>query len=224
MAHLYLVPNWFFGISIFLELLFAVVTIAVAYYSYKIYKLSGQRETKIFSLAFLFIAVSYILWACINFFIAAQLNQNLRALDFQEIGRIIGLNQFAIYAFFVFFIIGLITLTYTTLKINNRRTYILIILTSLLGLFLSCNVSLTFYLLSSVLLFLISGYYYEEYQLRKNKKTLITLVAFTCLFFGNLNFIFTANNYVYYVIGHILKLAAYGLILFNLVSIFKKQK
>jgi len=46
MNEMYLVPNWFFGLDIGMELLFAVITILIAVIAFKIYSMTQDRKVK----------------------------------------------------------------------------------------------------------------------------------------------------------------------------------
>lgn len=221
MVLLYLSPTWFAGYDIFLEVLFALVTLAIAFYSLKIYKLSGQRESKLFGISFLLISISYSLWAILNGFALSQLNENQCALYLENVGMLINLG---IYGHILFFLSGIATLAYMTLKIESLKAYSLILLLVLLATILVEEKQMIIYLLSSILLIYIISAYIEEYSKNKNKKVLMILLAFFFLFFGRLDFIFSTISYRFYVLGHVLELAAYALALISLILVIKHQQ
>ena len=220
MVHLPIVPEWFFGYDIFLELAFAIITLVVSFYAFKIYKLSGQRQSKLFGTAFLFISISYFIQSFLNFFRISVLDENI--CEALKIVSVNFLNTTGIYTHIIFFGIGLITLTYMTLRIKNAKTYSLLAILFLLSILFSSNTLFLFYLLSSILLIYIVTHYLINYLKNKQTKTLLVLVAFAFLLFGSIHFIFSVNHGLYYVIGHFLELIAYLLILINLILVVKK--
>lgn len=220
MVHLPFVPEWFFGYDVLLELAFAVITLIVSFYAFKIYKLSGQRQSKLFGTAFLFISVSYFVQSFLNFLIISKLNENICATF--KINSIHFFNTLGVYTHIILFGIGLVTLTYMTLRIKNVKTYSLLLIITILSLLLSSNTLYLFYLLSSVLLIYIFVHYLTNYLNNKQSKTLLVLIAFAMLLFGHIHFIFSLNHGLYYVIGHFLELVAYLLILINLILVVKK--
>jgi len=220
MANLYMVPNWFLGYDLILELAFAIISLIVSIYSFKIYRLSEQTQSKLFGIAFLFISISYFIQSFLNFTIISKLNENIRII--LKIISVNVLNTIGIYAHILFFITGLITLTYMTLKIKSAKTYSLLFITIILSLVFSSNKLYLFYLLSSILLIYILIHYLTNYLKNKQSKTLLVLAAFAFLLFGSIHFIFAVNHSLYYVIGHSLELIAYLLILINLILVVRK--
>ena len=53
-------PSWFSGIDISLELLFVAVTMAIAFFAYKAYKVVNKREVLFFGIAFFSIGLGYL--------------------------------------------------------------------------------------------------------------------------------------------------------------------
>ena len=158
MVNIYLAPRWFFGYDVMLELAFAVITLIVGIYAFKVYKLSGQRQSKLFGIAFLFISVSYFIQSFLNFAIISKLNEKIcTAL---KINSVDVLNSIGLYAYMLFFITGLITLVYMTLRFKSVKTYSLSLIIIILSLLFTSNSLHLFYLLSSILLIYIFIHYF----------------------------------------------------------------
>jgi len=221
MINIYVVPEWFFGYDIVLELIFAVVTLLVSYYAFKVYKLSGQDQPKLFGISFLLISLSYIIQSIFNFIFVDKLED---ITSYQSIININILHALGVYSHILFFVLGLITLTYMTLKVKNIKISSLLFIIVLVALFFSSNVLYSFYLISSILLAYILLFYIINYWKNRQHKTILVLIAFAFLMFGNVHFIFSMNHSLYYVIGHLLGLIAYMLILANLVLVIRKSK
>lgn len=214
----YFSPEWFFGYNIILELLFVAIILAVSYYALKIYKLSGLRQSKLLSLGFLFIAASYFVQSVNNFWVISQINKGVStALE------IIGVSAFNITGYFLqifFFLLGLITLLYMTLGFSNKKVYSLIALITLVCLILATNKMYAFYLLSSIFLVYLVVHFSLNYV--KKKQSLLMLIAFAFLLFGSVQYLFSFNHSLFYVIGHFSELIAYSLILVNLILVVKR--
>jgi hypothetical protein len=220
MGNIYLVPTWFFGYDVALELLFAVITLAVSIYALRLYRLSGQKQSRFFGLGFLFISASYFVQSFINFAIISKLNENIcTVLKINSIAlwNYIGMNIYA-----VLFLSGLITLVYTTFKIDNPKLYSLLLLTLLASMLSNPNMLHVFHLISSILLVYLVMHYLMTYLKKKKSRVTLVLVAFIFILFGNVHFIFSINHSPYYVIGHLLELVGYICILTNLVRTVKK--
>lgn len=221
MATLYLLPNWFFTYSVIFEIIFALITGFVAFYAFKVYLLCKQNESKLLSMGFAFISASYILWAIVNLSLIDRLSSGISAV---ELSNIVSLGMIGVYTHIFLFIIGLLTVTYTNLKVNNAKVYSLILLLSILALFMTDSKGSAYYILATIFFGYIAATHLSSYIKNRNSKSLIILIAFALLFISHIYFIFAARSYMYYVIGHSVSLAGYILILFGLILIIKNEQ
>jgi hypothetical protein len=215
-------PTWFFGIDVALEFLFAIILLAVALFGFKIYKSTCQRYVKYFSIAFLFIGISYVIQSIFNYLVVSKLNETVCYVI--KVNSIALFNLYGMYAHMFFMTIGLVILVYMTFKIEDKRPLWLLMIISLLAIFFSYNTLYIFFLLSSVYLIFLVWHFLDNYLRNKTKNSLIIVVAFLFLFFGSIHFTFSMNHSLFYVVGHILELFAYLLILVNLLTIKKNEK
>ncbi len=222
MANVFLVPGWFYGYDILLEFIFAIVTLVVSYFSYKIYRLTDENKLKLFSLAFLFFSISYTIQSLLNLKILGQISN--RAISMFELMSINSFNALGIFAQIIFFTVGLITLLYMALDLDNKRVYFLLLLITLPILFFSSNSLFLFYLLASIMLAFVAIFYFQNYIEKKSIKSLWVFIAFDFIFLGQIHFLFSLNHALYYVLGHFLEFAAYVILLVNLLSISKNGK
>lgn len=220
MVSISFIPDWFLNYGIIFELAFALITLFVSIYSFRVYRLSEQKKSRTFGVAFLLISISYFIQSIINFSIISELNE--KVLNILEFRNLITLDNIAIFFHMIFFIFGLITLVYMILGGKNRLIYIISLVVSALFVFASAGNLAFFYIFSSLLLIFILSDYVINYFKNKKDKTFLVMIAFFCLLIGHLNFIFLANNQIIYVIGNFLELAAYILILINLIRVIKK--
>jgi hypothetical protein len=222
MTHLYLVPNWFFGFDIGLEILFGIITLAVALSAWRIYKISEEKSMKNFGTGFLFVALSYIAWAIVNLSLFFQVHQGpmgIPPMDFVIIGSL------GIYAHMLLLAIGLITLVYATLGSSSLKTYYLMLGLGLVAVVASLDKIATFRIISVFLISYIVYHFFLQWREHKNKNLFYTFIAFTLLLLSNLDFAFFGNYYSSYVIGHFLEFFAYLIILKNLITInFAKKR
>ena len=219
MVNVFLVPRWFYGYDIFFELIFAIITLIVSYYSYKMYKLTNESQLRLFSISFLFFSAYYFIQSFLNLGILEQINN--KAISMFNLMNINFFNTFGIFLQAIFFTIGLVTLLYMTLDLDSKKIYLLLLLITLPLLFFSSNGLLLFYLLASILLVFIALFYFKNYTEKKSINSLLVFIAFDFLLFGQIHFIFSVNHAIYYVIGHFLELTAYIMILINLILISK---
>jgi hypothetical protein len=220
MAHLAFIPEWFFAYGLVFGLAFAIITLAVSLYSFKIYRLSGQRQSKLFGTAFLFFSISYFIEFFLNLSIVSELNEKIISLiDFQNI---ITLTNLSIVIHMILFTLGLVTLFYMILNVKNKWIYSGLMLASVLFLLFSANKIIYFFIISSLLLIIISIYYFQHSIKHKNSKSIPIVLAFFFLLVGHIHFIFSINYEIEYVLGSFLELAAYILVLVNLLRVLKK--
>ncbi len=215
MSQLYFIPHWFFGYDIALEVLFALVTLGVAFYSLYIFKLSAERGCKVFGLAFISISLSYFLWAGVNFFIVSRLADSSRTLSLDNLSAI---GFIGVYGHMLLLLLGWATLAYSTLNTKGYRAYSLFVSLPLILLIFSAHKAVSFYFTSSLLILYVIFHYVAEYKQTGKITTFLVLLAFIFLFLGNLDFTFASVQHVTYVIGHAFHFIAYMLILASLVK------
>lgn len=216
----YLIPKWFFGFDIALELFFGVITLLVAIYSLYIYKLSAQRECRLFGLGFVAISLSYFIWGAINAFISYALNENTITVPLSNLSF---LGYVGVYSYILFHILGLTILAYMTLNLKGNRSYVLFTSLPLLLVIFSQHKAIAFYFVSSFLLLFVTVHYFLEHRDKKNLTTLFSFFAFVLIFLGNVNFTFAAIHQSPYVIGHVLELLGYLFILVSFVLTVLKR-
>jgi len=224
MGNIFITPQWFFGYDILLEMMFAVIALLVCFYSWKIYKISQENHLRLFSWAFLFIGLSYIVQSSLNFIIFSNLDDVVSgAINLQSVYH---LTLFGIYLHSILFLLGLLLLAYISLKIDNIRAFVLLLLLTFSTLYFSPYKTFILYLLSTILLLFTSYYYLTTYLVNRKLTTLMIFFAMLFLFVSNISFILATDKSLYYVIGHILELVAYILVLGSLLIILKvgKQK
>jgi len=219
MFETYLIPNWFFGFDIAMELLFAIITFLVSVFAFKINSVTKERKIKLFGIGFLLISLSYFVWAGLNYWFVGLAQDGFREISINQ-AAIIGL--ISLYAYITLFTIGLVTLVYVSCNNPGGRTYYIMVGLSLLVIASSLYKLISFRILSIFLISFILYRYFEDYLKNKNKKTLLISLAFALLVLSNIDFLFLSVYYEAYVIGHILELAAYLLILVNLIKSVKR--
>ncbi len=222
MANFMIIPTWFLGYNIILEAVFALITLIVSRYAFKLYKLSEQRQLMLFGMAFLSISISYFIQSLLNFAILFNLTEDI--CHMVKANNLNSLNFIGVYTYVIFFTFGLMLLFFMTLRIKDAKIFSLIFLIVLSAIFLSANILFMFYLVSSIMLLSVCLHYLKNYLDKKQTKTLLVLIAFVFLLFGRVHFIFALNHGTYYVLGHVLELGAYGLILINLLRVLSKNE
>jgi len=223
MEVIHIIPSWFLGLNIALEILFAIVTGVIAYYAFKIYRISDQRELKLFGASFTFLSVSYIFLTLINLLFLSVTQGNIHSLN---VDRIIDLKDVFVGLFVFSFLLGFVTLFYTTLKIESGRVYTLLAILFIVAINYTADKSFMIYFLASIFLLFINYHYFREYYLKKNKNTLLTFIGMTFLLASNISLIVEANYFIptMYVVSNALEFVGYGFIIASFVNALKNGK
>jgi len=215
MKYNYIIHDWFFGFDIAMELLFAVIVIALSIVSARIYFITRETKIGLFSAAFGMIGISYIIWATANILFVKAVSEGFREITFD---KFLHYDIFAAYAFMVLFTTGLLFLVFTSCDFKGVRAFSLVLGLSLMVIGASQYKLVTFRILSVFFLIFIVFHYINEYATNKNSKTFWILIAFTLLMLGSADFMFSSKYHYAYVIGHVLELSAYLVMLSVLVK------
>jgi len=171
---------------------------------------------KCFSIGFLLISLSYLVWAIINVLALSSLQQLPAELSLQ---KAFALGVLGIFLHMALYSIGLITLTYATITKRNPKIYYLLLGLGLTAIVASANKIITFRIVSVFLLSAIVYHFFVKWKENGNRNLFYSFIAFSLLLLSNLEFALATNSYMAYTVGHFLELAAYLIILRNLVKI-----
>lgn len=221
MTYVYVVPKWFFGTSIALEVLFALATFFVAFYSFRVARIYRDKAINLMTVGFVFVALSYLSKAAVNVFLLREITTGYLALSLSNLNSVASAG---FYLYISFYLIGLILLTYMTFKSSNADLFLLITVLSFIGIWVSPDKVFAFSIISAVMLCIITLHFARSYERNKNGRTLLIFLGFLGLLLVGIGFTFAEGYYVNYVVGHLLELASYGLILASIFSLTKKRK
>ncbi|MFA5856049.1 MAG: hypothetical protein WC867_01725 [Candidatus Pacearchaeota archaeon] len=219
MALAYYLPNWFFMYDLILELSFAVILGLVAFLAFRIYKITSHKQTFWLGLGFSFIALSNLIESVLNILIIIKTDNLLSILNNISFSL---LNDLSVYSHILLRIIGLTILVYMTFKLEKIQVLGLMLITSILILFFSKDFIYSYYLLSTIYLLVISGYFIKSYFRTKRASTFLIMLAFIFLTIDTTIFVLWRNHELSYVLGHFPELLAYLLILWNFLLVRKK--
>jgi hypothetical protein len=208
----YAISQGFMNLNILFTLAFAVTTLLVSFISYKVYKLTGRNELKLFSFAFLSFALAYILQLILGIVLKYKLETVVRA-KFRTAVPFITASTFSHE---ILFSIGLILLIYMTCKTKSKQLLGLLFGLVLIPIVFNPISIHVFHVITSFMLMFIVWFYYKNYRQHKNLKTKLVLIAFMFLFISNLTFVFATRQGLFFILGRSLELIAYVCVLVNL--------
>ncbi|MFQ5620620.1 MAG: hypothetical protein ACE5FT_02130 [Candidatus Nanoarchaeia archaeon] len=213
----FLPEYWFFGLDTLFEFVFFLITLIIAYYAYRAWKLTNKHNPKYFYTGFGLISASYLIKSVTNWVLHFRINQGTFTQDVQAF--YLWIFAWGYYGHLLLMLAGLILLTFIALKNPNRRTrwltFLLVIALSLQSEFKVAN----YYVSSTILLLIIFYHYLKVYLKCMDWRSLIPLGGFTALLTSRILFLFAEKHILFYVTGHLVELAAYSLLLLNLLLV-----
>ncbi len=215
-------PSWFLTLQVALQIVFALVTILVAFYSYKVYKLSKQRSIMIFGVAFLGMGAAYAIQAVLNYAVVIGVSTT-NIIGTSATSSVIPLSVVAVFLHMFAMTGGLILLSYVTLKERSFKLFSLISSLAFVALLFSSHPQLVFFLITGLLLFFITGQHIQRYARSNSKGSLYVGVGFGLWLLGQTQLALAHFFDGLYVSGHVFVLAAFIVFLWNLARMFVKK-
>ena len=207
-----------------MQVVFALVTLGVAYYAYRVHRLSRQRSPLLFGMAFLGVSGAYFVQALFNYLllIGIRTQHIMGTSNPNVVNGAFQLSVFAVYLHMILMIAGVSLLAYVTLKERGAKIYLLLLFISMVGLFLTFHPSLLFYLIISIFLAFITAQHYQRHMKRPNKNTLLVFLGFGMVFLGTVQLAFATALSALYVSGHFIVLLGYLVLLASLLRIVRR--
>src|SRR3989338_4530237 len=232
MVKIVMSPNWFRGIDSLFEVVSLITCLLVAYFGFKIYDFANQRKYKTVAFSFLAIALSFAIKVITNLSIYFQYNKlklsllSAMASTFPVItSKIIEIQLIYYAGYFAYrflFLLGLILLLSTVLRVSDKRILSIFIVFSIIAAFFSYYYYYTFHIISTVLLFYIFLYFYENYSIKKLKSARYLTISFFLLLISQLVFIFVMFDSEVYVFGEVTQLVGFLVLLYYYFTVSKK--
>ncbi len=218
-------PGWFVGAESIFETISLIITLVIAIYAYRVYRLSSNRRYFYLTVAFLSMSAGFFFKlvsnAVVEFFIL-----------FTDIAKAVPyLRASQIYTgsliLFVFLVLGgYIVLSSLASSVRDKRIIISFLLIALLCAVLVREArSFTFfYFFSFVMLVVyIIPYMYDNYKKQKSTNSYLVFLSFMLLAVSNIFLIFiSVKGPNLYAVGNSISLLGYLLLLINLVLVMRK--
>lgn len=214
-------PAWFNTFDSIFQILFAVVTLIIAAFSYKAYKLMQERKYKYFCAGFFMMSAGFFVISLSNLLIYTRFYD----------GIVTRLAEFNLANLFYMVHIFLMLLSYMLLlviamKLQQRRLIALLFAFILLFTVFSYQYYLKFHIISFMLLAFMAWQFYDNYKEKKNLNSGLVFSSFYMLAFAELFFLAMIFMPMLYVVGHAMQLIGFGLLLamFMRVESLTKEK
>jgi len=226
MAAQFLTLGNFYGIDSLFEFLVIIVASIISLYSYKVYRMLKNKNFKYFSIAFLFIAISFIFKILSNLTILhrveiTNLNSVIVITSQFEYMRLIQFASFIIYK--TLYLLGALLLFFIATK-TKKQNKIMFVYLSILVIILSIFMNFVFYLTLVFILTFLTSYYYENYKKNKLTNSFLVFLGFFLLSISQLVLIFSGFRPIVELTGDMLMLAGFLVLLINQIKIKRAAK
>jgi len=216
----------FYGIDSLIEILMIIVSFIISYYSNKVYRLVKNKNYRLFSFAFLAIAISFIFKILSNLTILHKVNvhvANFMLVVLTEFESMEVINFISLILYKSFYLIGFLILFLILTKTSNREKIFLFFYLSLIAILFSIYFDFIFHLTLIFILVFLTYNFFINYNERKSVNAFLVFFAFLLLSIDHLFFILEDFSPILYLIGEILSLIGFLCLLVNQIKI-KNEK
>lgn len=212
----------FYGIDSLVEVLIIIVAFIISYYSNKIYRLVKDKNYRLFSFAFLVIAISFIFKILSNLTVLHKVNihvANFVLAVLTEFEFVEAVNFVSLILYKSFYLIGFLILFLILTKTSNREKIILFFYLSLIAILFSIYFNFIFHLTLVLILVFLTYNFLINYNKRKSVNAFLVFFAFLLLSIDHIFFILEDLDPILYLIGEILSLIGFLCLLVNQIKI-----
>ena len=228
MFRLFFTPGWFRGWDIFFDLIVVIITLLIAAYSWRLYRINHENRLAYFSLAFLLVSAGLLFKSFTSTVLYYTLIRDVAADVLRPVAGA-GLSLSGLYYRAAFFLQMLsmlgawLLLFFVSQKPRARLRKFYEVSQIALFAYLLILISIVsnfkysvFYLTSSVILGLIALNYYKNYlNTGKKRPAFNVMLSFLFILAGNLALIFIFASNRFYVLGEVLMLIGFLILLFT---------
>lgn len=212
-------PLWFRYMDTVFVLIAFLATLVITLYSFKIYRLTDLRGPKYLSLAFLIIGLGLFFQGLLDFSLWYDVAHGWinEAMPLGMTPQLTYQGLFALAMAFTLF--GYLTLTGLFLSSNIKSVLLMGVLfavTIYSALFLRYAI---FHGVLTAVIFVLTLHYYER---SKKEKASLPFIAFTAILLGHVLFSLILVSPVFYVVSHLLRIAGFLILAYNVYSVTRK--
>lgn len=202
-------PEWFFGLDSLFEGFAFLALLFVTLFSFKAYRFTKDKRYRAFAIGFALMALAELARGLADLFVFADWSVKPLVL----LGLYSGYMGLALVSLVVLFAI--------TLKTKDKAPIIALMAVSLVLILLSTSYRLSFHSMSLILLAFISYHFIKNFFEKKSLCAFLVCSSFVLLGLAQIAFIFDIVKQRFYIIGHLIHLAAFAALLVALVSVLR---
>jgi hypothetical protein len=204
-------PEWFFGIDSLFEGFGALALLLVTLFSFKAYRFTKDKRYRTFAIAFGLMTLGLASRAITDFLVYMESPAKVLVL----------MAGYVLYMAAT--LASLVILFALTLKAKQRTPFIALLLISFMLVLFSSSYRLSFHAISVILLVFIAWYFVRNYFEKKSLTALLVCSSFVLLVLTNIAFIVDIIRQRFYIVGHLLHVAAFALLLIALLKVLKPR-
>ncbi|MFH1424894.1 MAG: hypothetical protein ABIG20_04460 [archaeon] len=217
-------PVWFSGYDIIFDIISLLVAVGIFYFSYRAWKVIGAKSYSIMFYSFAMIAFSFLIKIFANF---ARYYSSVRAPMESVVTAVTSASVVNVYLLGVFFyragfLFSLALLFWLTLKTKDKRVLALLMMFAVISTELSFTYYSVFHMVAAAFLLFIFSFFQYNYAKKKSGPALQIMLAFFFILVSQAAFVFMILEPTLYALGMVAQLIGYGILLFNIISVFKR--
>ena len=204
------IPDKVYGLGTAgIEVLALIACILIAILSYRCYTTLKQKKFFYFSLAFFFIAVSFVarITSHLSLYVLNIQGNTLKPLLYLSFGS---------WFYIILTLLGYLIMLVVVSKSITRRAVLLTFCLSIVGVILSTNSFEVFHLISLIILSFLVLHQIENYFKKRRISSLFIIGGFSLIALGHLLFgavLVLGLEYVYYIVAHVTQIGGYSALL-----------
>ena len=202
--------QWFNIVSIVYHAISFITAGAISFLGYKAYRLLKEKKYLNFSIAFLFIMLSFIVLALTNFLVYLNLSAGAE--------RIMGIVNTGFIAYALLTICGFFLLLILTFRIRDIKIISILSVGIVAALAVLPFVNM-FHLILLVITLLLSYHFYKNCREKKTANAKIVFCAFAAMMLSHIFSLASGTNEVIYVVGNTLLVTGYMLLLIAILRL-----
>jgi len=219
-------PKWFYGVDCVFDIVSIIAGLLVAFYSYKVYKLTSQKKYKYFSLSFFLIALAFMMKVLMNTAIYSKVFNKVvvgfLTITVQTSQRIGWINHFASIFYMFLMLLAFAILLIMAFRIRDEKLIFLFVYFAFITALLSKLSYFIFHITLALFLSYLFIYYYKNFLRIRSKSSMTVAYSFFLIFLSQVVFIFMLFSKGVYVLGETLQLLGYLLLLLTFILVLKK--
>jgi len=217
-------PEWFFGFDSLMETMFFFFLLIIAWYAFRVYRFTGARPFRHWSIGFVLIALAYLAQATVNYVIYHELVEAAGSMVITQTVTLVQAYNVAMLARVLFYTLGYLSLVFVALRCHEWQYIPIFTAVAISTAFASVLFPWLFELVIIMLLiYLIVLTASRGKSLRRNKTNHIVVAGFSLVLVGHISYLFTELSPLAYVIGHGFEFLGYCSLLLSLLLILRKK-